>query len=62
MNWKIYLINLAVSQIDGFAKMFANQDADNEGRDDRIARILQTASFEINQYMLELAAKPSSKS
>lgn len=60
MNWKSYLISLALSQIDGFAIMFANQDADNEGRDDRIARILQTASYEIKQYLAELAAKPKS--
>lgn len=51
---------MALSQIDGFATMFANQDADNEGRDDRIARILQTASYEIKQYLAELAAKPKS--
>jgi hypothetical protein len=58
MNWKNYLISLALSQIDAFAQMFANQDADNLGTDDRIARILQDASIEIKQYMAELNAKP----
>lgn len=58
---KKMLVLMMAGQLNAWAAQFANQDADDTGNDDRIARILSAAAAELTAYALAPTKAPNTK-
>lgn len=51
MNKELFLMIFVLPNLQGAARWFKNKDSNSTGFDDRLARILEFAAFELERFL-----------